>query len=121
MWLGFCWVEAPPSPKLQDQEVMVALPFVDRSVKLTESGAPPLVGVPEKSAVGAAGVGATETKSVFVALPGPAELPAVRDTLYVPGAVYVWLGLCAVEVPPSPKVQDHEVMAAPPFVHWSVN
>ena len=39
---------------------------------------------------------------------------AVRETLYVPGIKYVWLGFWVVEVPPSPKFQLQDVMAAPP-------
>jgi len=66
-------------------------------------------------------VGPTEMKSGFARLPGPAALVAVRDTAYVPGTVYVWLGFCAVEVPLSPKSQDQETMAEPPFMDSSVN
>jgi hypothetical protein len=45
-------------------------------------------------------------------------LVAVRLTVYVPAALYVWLGLFAVEVPPSPKLHDQDVGA---FVEVSVN
>ena len=39
----------------------------------------------------------------------PDELETVRLTEYVPGEVYVWLGFCAVDVPPSPKLHDQDV------------
>jgi hypothetical protein len=39
----------------------------------------------------------------------PAAFPAVRVTVKVPAAAYVWVGFCSVLVPPSPKFQDHVV------------
>ena len=39
----------------------------------------------------------------------PAVFDAVRVTVYVPAAEYVWIGLCTVDVPPSPNDHDHEV------------
>src|SRR5207249_11907281 len=54
-------------------------------------------------------------------LPGPTELVAVRETLYVPGIKYVWLGFWVVEVAPSPQFQLQDVMAAPPVRDRSVN
>src|SRR5205809_2989283 len=54
-------------------------------------------------------------------LPGPTELVAVRETLYVPGPKYVWLGFWMVEVPPSPKFQLQDVMGVPPVRDRSVN
>ena len=48
--VGFCAVEAPPSPNSQDQEVGA---FVERSVKVTSKGATPAVGLAVKSAAGA--------------------------------------------------------------------
>ena len=38
-----------------------------------------------------------------------ASFVTVRVTLYVPGLVYVWVGFCSVEVPPSPNAHDHAV------------
>jgi hypothetical protein len=35
-------------------------------------------------------------------------LVAVRDTVYVPVAVYVCEGFFSTDVPPSPKVHDHD-------------
>jgi hypothetical protein len=35
--------------------------------------------------------------------------------------VYVWLGLCAVVLPPSPKFQVQLVIALLPGADWSVN
>ena len=52
MWLGFCAVDVVPSPKLHDQAV--GLPD-DKSVKLTVSGAAPVVGDAVKLATGGAG------------------------------------------------------------------
>ena len=52
VWLGFCEVLVPPSPKFQDQLVMEALPAVDWSVKFTAKGACPDVGLPLNCAVG---------------------------------------------------------------------
>jgi hypothetical protein len=48
----------------------------------------------------------------------PAAFPAVRVTVKVPAAAYVWVGFCSVLVPPSPKFQDH--VAGDP-VETSVN
>ena len=53
MWLGFCSVEVAPSPKVQLQPLVG--PPLDRSLKATVNGWVPLVGVPLKSATGAAG------------------------------------------------------------------
>jgi hypothetical protein len=39
----------------------------------------------------------------------PAPFDAVRVTLKVPAPMYVCDGFCAVEVPPSPKSQAHDV------------
>jgi len=35
--------------------------------------------------------------------------------------VYVWFGLCTLLVPPSPKVQLHDVIGELPGADWSVN
>jgi len=55
--------------------------------------------------VGVAGATAT----LRVAVVEPAALPAVRLTVKVPAAAYVWLGCWSELVPPSPKAQDHDV------------
>jgi hypothetical protein len=39
----------------------------------------------------------------------PAALAAVRVTVKVPAAAYVWVGFWSALVPPSPKFQDHVV------------
>ena len=52
VWPGFWTVAEPPSPKSQAQ---VAMFPVEVSLKLTESGEKPDVGVPEKLAIGAYG------------------------------------------------------------------
>ena len=44
-----------------------------------------------------------------VAVVEPAALPAVRLTVNVPPAAYVWLGCWSELVPPSPNAQDHDV------------
>ena len=48
-----------PSPKNHNQSVIGDVPAVDKSVNCTVNGAFPLVGVPEKSAVGPIGLGVT--------------------------------------------------------------
>jgi len=55
VWLGFCAVDVPPSPKSQSRAVIGDVPGVEVSVKFTVSGASPVVGVPVKSATGAIG------------------------------------------------------------------
>ena len=52
VWLGFCAVDVPPSPKVQLQLVTVG---EDRSEKFTVSGPTPEVGLPLKFAVGGTG------------------------------------------------------------------
>jgi hypothetical protein len=39
----------------------------------------------------------------------PEAFPAVRVTVNVPAAAYVWVGFWSALVPPSPKFQDHVV------------
>jgi hypothetical protein len=63
VWLGFCWEEVPPSPKLHDQ--LVGLPE-DVSVKATVSGAGPLVGEALKLAAGGATVTVTQLGVVLL-------------------------------------------------------
>jgi hypothetical protein len=55
--------------------------------------------------VGAAG----PTATLRVAVVEPAALLAIRVTVNVPAAEYVWLGFWSELVPPSPKAQDHAV------------
>src|SRR3984893_18011139 len=52
------------------------------------------------------------TVMASVALLLPEAFPAVSRTVNGPGAAYTCVGLCSVEVPPSPKSQAQEV--APP-------
>jgi hypothetical protein len=49
------------------------------------------------------------TVTVLLAVLEPAALPAVRVTVKVPAAAYVWVGFWSALVPPSPKFQDHVV------------
>jgi hypothetical protein len=48
------------------------------------------------------------TVTVWLLTLEPFELLAVRVTVNVPAESYVCVGLCAVLVPPSPKVHDHD-------------
>jgi uncharacterized protein (DUF58 family) len=104
---GFRVVDVPPSPNSQAHDVGAP---VEVSVKLTGSGAVPVVGDAVKEATGA-GVAAGSTVMVAVAEVEPPLFVAVSFAVYVPAAVYVWEGFCAVEVPPSPKSQAHDVGA----------
>jgi hypothetical protein len=62
----------------------------------------------------------TATEEVFV-LDAPLTLSTtVSLTLYVPAAAYVWLGLVAVDVPPSPKFHECEPIVPPLSVEVSV-
>jgi hypothetical protein len=54
-------------------------------------------------------VKAVETERVRLVLFEPAVLVTVSVTVFVPAVVYVWLGFCDVEVPPSPKFHSHDV------------
>jgi hypothetical protein len=82
VWVGFAVVLVVPSPKFHDR--LVILP-VEVSVKLTDTGAIPDVGVAEKLATGGAVVTLVTVMNfnlVFFTLPlGPV---AVRLTSYVP-------------------------------------
>ena len=73
MWLGFCSVEVLPSPKVHDQEAGAP---VEVSVKLTDSGDTPVVGLAVNAATGAAG-GAWLTVMVVLAVVEPPPLVAV--------------------------------------------
>ena len=77
MWDGFWAVDVPPSPKVHDQLVTEPL---DRSVKLTSSGASPPVGVPLNSAVGPAGGEPTVMYPTLVSPSEPAGPLAVSVT-----------------------------------------
>jgi hypothetical protein len=45
----------------------------------------------------------------------------VSETAYVPVVANVWLGFCAVLVPPSPKLHDHDVgVPVDASVNWTV-
>ncbi len=76
MWLGFCWDEVAPSPKLHDHAV--GLPE-ELSVKATVSGADPFVGDTLKLATGGATDTVTQPATVFVF--GPPALLAVSATV----------------------------------------
>ena len=56
---------------------------------------------------------------LFVSGSDPQLLDAVSVTVYVPAAVYICDGFCELLVPPSPKLQLHDV-GVPPLL-WSVN
>jgi hypothetical protein len=74
----------PPSPNVHEWFVIVP---VDASVKVTLSGAAPLVGLAVKSATGAAAVTVIRLDCVFVDEPsGP---NTVKLTENVPAFVYV--------------------------------
>ena len=60
-----------------------------------------VVGVAEKAATG---FGNTVIGFVFVAWHPPKSL--IRVTVYVPGVLYVFIGLMAEDVVPSPKVHE---------------
>jgi hypothetical protein len=49
------------------------------------------------------------TATALLAVFAPEAFPAVRVTVNVPAAAYVWVGFWSVLVPPSPKFQDHVV------------
>jgi hypothetical protein len=105
VWLGFCRVEVPPSPKSQEY---VGLPVqfegVALEVKLTLRGAAPPTGVAD--AVQAREQAGTEDTVIFpVSVQVTPLTVAFMDQPYVPSAVYVCEGFCSVEFPPSPKVQ----------------
>jgi hypothetical protein len=57
----------------------------------------------------AASVGEVMTVTTWVALCDDEALLAVKVTAYVPFEAKVWLGFRDVEVPPSLKVQVHDV------------
>jgi hypothetical protein len=58
------------------------------------------------------------TVTVAVDLADPPAFEAVRVTVYVPAALYVWAGFCAVDgADPSPKSHDHDV-GEPVEVSW---
>ena len=99
-------MEVPPSPELHERELMVP---VDASVKVTLSGAVPVVGDALKPATGAVGAGETTMRLVFVSVSEPPGPVTVRDTVKVPAAKE-WDGLVTVDVPPSPKFHERAVM-----------
>src|SRR5262249_22979648 len=67
---------------------------------------------------GGAPAPATTIRPVFVTVFEPPGPLAVRLTVKVPAVAYVCVGLVRVEVPPSPKLHDREVIAP---VEASVN
>ena len=121
MWLGFCAVLVAASPKDQSHDVIGAVPWLERSVNWTVSGAGPPVGEAEKSAVGGAGGSDTVMYPGPVAVSLPWEVVTVSATVYVPAAPYVWAGFWDVLVAPSPNDQDQVVMGALLSVERSEN
>jgi hypothetical protein len=83
VWEGFWAVEVVPSPKFHAQLVGA---FVEESVKVTARGAAPLVGLAVKEATGATVPPPPDVTVMVLAAEvlDPAELDAVRVTLYVP-------------------------------------
>jgi hypothetical protein len=83
VWEGFCAVEVVLSPKFHAQLVGV---FVEESVKVTARGAAPLVGLAVNEATGATVPPPPDVTVMVLAAEvlDPAELDAVRVTLYVP-------------------------------------
>jgi hypothetical protein len=119
MWPWGFWTElVPPSPKVHDHLLIVPVPLVDVSVKLT--GCPTFGDVVDivKLAIGAST--ATFTIWVFVLVLEFASV-TVRVTVFCPDVVNVWVGFWTLLVPPSPKFQDQVVSAPLPTVDVSVN
>src|SRR2546425_9284319 len=57
---------------------------------------------------GGGGGGGVVTVTDFDVVPvAPLSSVTVSCTVYVPAGPYVWLGVCTVALPPSPKVQLH--------------
>ena len=81
MWLGFAALDVVASPKSHSLPVIGEVPAVDSSVNWTESGASPLVGLPENAAVGGTGTMVAVMYPGFVVLSGPTELATVSDTV----------------------------------------
>src|SRR5258706_3031273 len=120
--MGFCEVEVASSPKFQAQEVIVDAPFEEMSVKFIASGTNPAVWSVPKSAVGAIGVESTVMYDPLSSLSSPPSSACTESTtVKFPGIVYVWLGLTAVDVAPSPKSQRRESIGALPAVEASRN
>ena len=93
-------MEVFPSPKFQLHPVILPVAMVDKSVKQ--------VGFPRQTTGElkfASGRGYTVTTCCIVSLHPEV---ATSVTVYVPGAMYVWVGLCKEEKFPSPKFQFHE-------------
>ena len=86
-WSGFVAVDVVPSPKSQSLAVIGEVPSVEASVNCTESGGPPLSGVPEKAAAGTTGTIVALMYAAFVSVVEPTPLVAVSDTAYTPRAV----------------------------------
>jgi hypothetical protein len=114
VWTGFVSLLNEPSPKFQ---VYALISPVDWLVNCTVSGAMPEVGVRLNSAFGGGltGFSTTTCRRAIEVPPGPVT---VRNTLYVPTPVKVWLGLRSVLVVPSLKFHNRFVMLPD---DWSVN
>jgi hypothetical protein len=103
MWVGFCAVLVPPSPKFQDQEVGVP---VEVSVNETVC---PFTGAAGVNVNPALTVPAWITATVRPAVLEFVPLPAVSATVNAPAAAKIWVGFWSALVAPSPKFQDQEV------------
>ena len=66
-------------------------------------------------------VNSLASSSDSLATADPPEFVAVNETLYVPSAAYVWLGLISVDVSPSPKSQLYESAFNDAFVKLTSN
>jgi hypothetical protein len=55
----------------------------------------------------------SSASTVMVLVSDPAAFVAVSVTVYVPGSVYVWLGVAPVPVLPSPKFQLYVTGVSP--------
>lgn len=106
---GFCSVLVDPFPKVHNHEV--GFP-VELLVKLTTSGAFPLLGDTLNKDTGATGMLVAVT--VLLLDEEPAALETVRVMVYVPGTLYRTVdGFFCVLVDPFPKFQDHAVGKPP--------
>lgn len=100
----FFWCELAPSPKVHSKATLVEVHpvAVAEPAKFTVRGAVPEEGLAEAPQVRA------QLESTAMVPPCVQLCPAtvtVSPQVKFPGAPYVWVGFCCVEVTPSPKVQ----------------
>ena len=100
----YCPVELPPSPKIHDHEV-------GEPVEVSENWtACPTEGDGGKKVKFATGATLPErTVTGWLLAFVPEEFAEVSETVKTPAEANVCEGFCALELPPSPKVHDHEV------------